>query len=672
MIMKRRYSYEIAVFDWLKNCRRKTKYDVAVFRRKERKSGKMSKSKRIIVCVAMVLAVLICLSGRAYAGTTEYVTMRVGQTKSLSAKSSKGAINSAAWMSEDESAVRITSGKGSISCVVEALAKPSNNQPVLIHCEYNYVVYTDRFPQIWTGYNDYYITVTESDSGSSGSVSSSGNKAKKNDVSSWQINVGGVCVYDGTPQKPPITLVDGDGAVVPTKYYRVEYSNNVNAGTGTVTVYGNGSLTGKVSRGFGIDKATQKVKASVASNSVEVGDTLQIKADGIGAITYSSDDDSVATVDENGLVTARSAGKVTVTVKAAGNSNYRKGTATIEVKVSEAEPADIAECDIKFGANIYTYDGKAKRPDVVVADGKRTLQEGKDYTVTYKNNTNAGIATAVVSGKGAYAGTANVEFEIDKASQSLEVGMVASTIEVGSSSQIEAKGIGAVSYESDDRSVADVSHSGVVTGKKAGTSRIAITAAGDANHNPATEYVRVEVVEVPKQDERTEPGGNTADVDNKGPGNEPEESQDHKDSGSSTDSREDSKDHDAKDGDDEARLEVSQRSVDVLVGEKVVIEVTAKGKLPDRYGITMKGAGRSFRASWGHGTKGTTRKITIVGKKPAENKTLTVSLKDRSTGKIVANAKVDVNVQNERETYRQFSMPSNANDSCGYFEEDDD
>jgi hypothetical protein len=64
-----------------------------------------------------------------------------------------------------------------------------------------------------------------------------------------------------------------------------------------------------------------------------------------------------------------------------------------------------------------TYTGSAKKPNVTVKDGDYTLVEGKDYTVTYSNNTNAGTATATVTGKGNYTGSVSKNFTINKASR---------------------------------------------------------------------------------------------------------------------------------------------------------------------------------------------------------------------------------------------------------------
>ncbi len=61
-----------------------------------------------------------------------------------------------------------------------------------------------------------------------------------------------------------------------------------------------------------------------------------------------------------------------------------------------------------------TYTGKAIKPAVKVYFGTTLLEEKKDYTITYRNNTNAGTATFTVIGKGNYAGNDSDSFEILK------------------------------------------------------------------------------------------------------------------------------------------------------------------------------------------------------------------------------------------------------------------
>ena len=58
------------------------------------------------------------------------------------------------------------------------------------------------------------------------------------------------------------------------------------------------------------------------------------------------------------------------------------------------------------------YTGSAIEPTVTVNVGKKTLTAGTDYTVTYKDNTNVGTAKVIVTGKGNYAGSVEIKFNI--------------------------------------------------------------------------------------------------------------------------------------------------------------------------------------------------------------------------------------------------------------------
>ena len=59
-----------------------------------------------------------------------------------------------------------------------------------------------------------------------------------------------------------------------------------------------------------------------------------------------------------------------------------------------------------------TYSGYALKPKPAVYNNGILLKEGTDYTLSYKNNTNAGIAQITVKGKGNFADSITAEFEI--------------------------------------------------------------------------------------------------------------------------------------------------------------------------------------------------------------------------------------------------------------------
>lgn len=58
------------------------------------------------------------------------------------------------------------------------------------------------------------------------------------------------------------------------------------------------------------------------------------------------------------------------------------------------------------------YDGKAKTPDVTAKYRRDTLVKNKDFTLTYSNNVNIGLAKVVMQGLGNYSFTKTITFKI--------------------------------------------------------------------------------------------------------------------------------------------------------------------------------------------------------------------------------------------------------------------
>lgn len=80
----------------------------------------------------------------------------------------------------------------------------------------------------------------------------------------------------------------------------------------------------------------------------------------------------------------------------------------------------LEESDITLETDSCVYNGRAQTPKVTVThtdkDGTTlTLIKDKDYTLTYKDNKDAGTATITVEGKGAYTGSFEKTFTITKA-----------------------------------------------------------------------------------------------------------------------------------------------------------------------------------------------------------------------------------------------------------------
>ncbi len=75
-------------------------------------------------------------------------------------------------------------------------------------------------------------------------------------------------------------------------------------------------------------------------------------------------------------------------------------------------PNGIWVYDPQKDSRSYTSKAVVLSDDVRVFNNKDLLTKGTDYTITYKNNVNAGDATAVITGKGLYKGTVNYIYKI--------------------------------------------------------------------------------------------------------------------------------------------------------------------------------------------------------------------------------------------------------------------
>lgn len=75
---------------------------------------------------------------------------------------------------------------------------------------------------------------------------------------------------------------------------------------------------------------------------------------------------------------------------------------------------------VTLSKSSYVYNGKSRKPSVVVKDSKGKRIAASNYTVTYKNNKNAGVATVTVKFKNNYSGTLKKTFTIAPKSTSLK------------------------------------------------------------------------------------------------------------------------------------------------------------------------------------------------------------------------------------------------------------
>lgn len=258
--------------------------------------------------------------------------------------------------------------------------------------------------------------------------------------SSISAELTGTYEYTGSQIKPSLTavkLVGADGKELPISELKISYDKNKAAGedAGSVTIsarddskkyYGSRTIkfdivgddfaeTFKLAdikdfeKGDSWTNILKAIKvvyqnngatyAAYGNNKIDV----EITKDGEDVATNGNAKAGVydvkVTPSDNGDA-ARYVGELTTTINVIGD----------DLKTSGAKIADIAD---------QVYTSEAIEPDVVVTIGNKTLEEGKDYTVSYTDNVKGGEATAIVTGIGEYSGTIEKNFNITRAAQSI-------------------------------------------------------------------------------------------------------------------------------------------------------------------------------------------------------------------------------------------------------------
>ena len=220
--------------------------------------------------------------------------------------------------------------------------------------------------------------------------------------------------YDGTEKKPGITVKDGTNTLTVGTEYSFVYSNNINAGTGKVTITGKGNYTGTKIVNFTINKRTLTVKSEAKSKTYGAGDpgltytySNQVsgqtpkfsgalsRAEGENVGTYAINKNTLVLVDNSPFL----ANNYTLSYVGANLTITAKNASTFTATLNPTS---------------YTYDGTEKKPSVTVKDGENLLAVGTDYSFVYSDNINAGTGKVTITGKGNYTGTKVLNFTINK------------------------------------------------------------------------------------------------------------------------------------------------------------------------------------------------------------------------------------------------------------------
>ena len=302
--------------------------------------------------------------------------------------------------------------------------------------------------------------------------------------------------YNGTARKPSVTVKNGN-TTIPSSEYTVSYSNNVNAGTATVTITdkagGNYEVSG--SKTFTINKAnctfttTPSAKSGLTYNG-SAQNLINAGAANVGTMQYKIGSGGSWS---NSIPTATNAGSYTVYYKIiAPNNNYNGNSgSSFSVTIAKANPTVTAPT---AKANL-TYSGSAQALVNAGSTNGGTMKYSLDnstWNTSVPTGTNAGSYTVYykVEGNSNYNGNNGSNFQVTIAkSSTVTISTLPAAIEnleyTGSAQPLINAGAtndGTMQYSLDGTNWS----TSIPTGTLVGEYTVYYKVVGDANHNDYT------------------------------------------------------------------------------------------------------------------------------------------------------------------------------------------
>ena len=194
--------------------------------------------------------------------------------------------------------------------------------------------------------------------------------------------------YNGSQFKPRPTVTYGDTTLTPVTHYMFEWSNNINAGTATITIIGKANYTGTTTRTFVINPK------ALTEDMVTLSETIGTYTGSALTPTVTVADGTALTADDYTAAwepsEVKDAGTYTLTVT--GQKNYT-GTVTKTFTVNRADPMVSA---VPSAVSDLVYDGSEQKliSAGVVAGGELQYSlDGTNYSAAIPKATDASSYT---------------------------------------------------------------------------------------------------------------------------------------------------------------------------------------------------------------------------------------------------------------------------------------
>ena len=249
-------------------------------------------------------------------------------------------------------------------------------------------------------------------------------------------------VWENAPIKPAIVVKDGNTTLEENVDYTVSYSNNTDVTTAqskaVVTITGIGDYKESNSENFEITQLHLNspgvtITCDTTSNYIYTGygikPTVTIsykQGSGTGTLVEGTD---FEVIYGNNVNVTSATSKATIKIVLSENTN-KNVSGTDDTRTFNIIPKNLKDylsstnitIDTSATTTACVWNGQEQEPTVYVRDLTRNrnnvdethLVLGTDYTVYYRNNTDAGTAVAYAVGTGNYVGTISKEFTIEQ------------------------------------------------------------------------------------------------------------------------------------------------------------------------------------------------------------------------------------------------------------------
>ena len=295
----------------------------------------------------------------------------------------------------------------------------------------------------------------------------------------------------------PYTMIDG---LTWNVDYSLKYVDNMQPGIAKIIITGMGNYEGTLEKTFEITKMKQNIKADKIPVYYEKGKTFNLNAasDGPGLLSYTSSDENVVKVNENGVITTVGSGKATITINAAETELYQSAELKIEVNLSIGNLSQVITASniTKTYSKNATFNLGVKR----VGDGKLNYTSSNTKVAKVDANgkiTVVGCGTAKITIKASatalYKPASKTISVTIKRVQNITAASASRPYKYNKRYSLGAKAKGKLTYKSSNSKVVAVSSNGNYYIKGIGTAKITISAASTSQYGTAKKTVTITV-----------------------------------------------------------------------------------------------------------------------------------------------------------------------------------